>query len=386
MAMTKIVIAGGGLSGSLAALALARREDVELLLLEEADRFGGNHIWSMFDSDILPDARWLTELLHPRRWSDHEVRFPTRQRRIGIGYASVRSSDLDRAVRTSLDQRQYRLGARIARLAARSVRFDDGEELAADVVIDARGGPLPDGLELGWQKFVGRHFSFPSPHGVERPVIMDATVRQNDGFRFFYLLPFSATELFVEDTYYSSSEAIDEAKIAAGIDEFARTLTGSEPRAIGGEVGVLPVVIDGFFSDVWPCDDEVPRLGVRGGFFHPTTGYSLPDALVNAVLLSSAPGLGQKQVYDLLRSRAEHIWTERTFFQFLNRMLFRAADPEQRYRVLEHFYRLPEALISRFYAARLTRFDKLRILSGRPPVPILKALTSLGHRGHRAAA
>jgi lycopene beta-cyclase len=58
-------------------------------------------------------------------------------------------------------------------------------------------------------------------------------------------------------------------------------------------------------------------------------------------------------------------------------MLFRAAEPSARYRVLEHFYRLPEPLIGRFYADALTRPDKLRILSGRPPVPIGKALAAL---------
>jgi lycopene beta-cyclase len=58
-------------------------------------------------------------------------------------------------------------------------------------------------------------------------------------------------------------------------------------------------------------------------------------------------------------------------------MLFHAAEPRLRYRVLEHFYRLPEAVIARFYAARLTRLDKLRILSGRPPVAIGRAIAAM---------
>jgi lycopene beta-cyclase len=58
-------------------------------------------------------------------------------------------------------------------------------------------------------------------------------------------------------------------------------------------------------------------------------------------------------------------------------MLFGAAEPHQEYRVLEHFYRLPAATIGRFYAGKLTAFDKLRILSGRPPVPLGRALRTL---------
>jgi lycopene beta-cyclase len=62
-------------------------------------------------------------------------------------------------------------------------------------------------------------------------------------------------------------------------------------------------------------------------------------------------------------------------------MLFRAARPGERYRVLERFYGLPEALICRFYAAGLTPLDKLRILAGKPPVPIGAALRCIGGKG-----
>ena len=40
-----LIIVGGGLAGSLAALAIAaRRPDVPLLLVEAGDCFGGNHV------------------------------------------------------------------------------------------------------------------------------------------------------------------------------------------------------------------------------------------------------------------------------------------------------------------------------------------------------
>ena len=38
--------------------------------------------------------------------------------------------------------------------------------------------------------------------------------------------------------------------------------------------------------------------------------------------------------------------------------------------------------VYRFYAARLTRYDKLRILTGKPPVPFFAALTCIGEQGH----
>jgi lycopene beta-cyclase len=82
-------------------------------------------------------------------------------------------------------------------------------------------------------------------------------------------------------------------------------------------------------------------------------------------------------------------WRERSFYRLLNRMLFRAAEPAQRYRVLERFYRLPAPLIERFYAGQATFADKVRILSGKPPVPIGRALGCLSEApllAERAAA
>jgi len=58
-------------------------------------------------------------------------------------------------------------------------------------------------------------------------------------------------------------------------------------------------------------------------------------------------------------------------------MLFRAAEPEERYRILERFYRLSPSLIGRFYAGRSTMTDKARILTGKPPVPIVRAVRAI---------
>ena len=45
--------------------------------------------------------------------------------------------------------------------------------------------------------------------------------------------------------------------------------------------------------------------------------------------------------------------------------------------MLSRFYRLPEPLIERFYAGKLTRMDRLRIVTGKPPIPIRDALPCL---------
>ena len=375
--MSRLIIAGGGLAGGLTALALAkRRPEVEVLVVEQGDTFGGNHTWSFFDSDVAAEDRWIVDLVEHRHWPDHEIHFPKRQRIIPIGYNSIRSQSLDKALRACLDPGQVRLGAQIAMLTPTSVTLGNGEKLDADAVIDARGPRDLPGFALGWQKFVGRYLRFPKPHGVERPMIMDATVEQIDGYRFLYRLPVSPTELLIEDTYYSTSPMLDTHALVERVEADAAKLRARTPEIIEQEHGVLPVVMAGDIEDLWR-GEKVPRLGIAGGFFHPTTSYSLPDAVANAGLIARQLDVSAPALHALLSERAQKLWRERRFFRLLNRMLFRAAEPAKAYRVLEHFYRLPPDIVAHFYAGRLTLLDKARVLSGRPPVPIGRAIAAL---------
>jgi lycopene beta-cyclase len=379
---TRLIIAGGGLAGGLAALALRkRRPEVEIILIEGGETFGGNHTWSFFDTDIAEGDRWLVDLVEHRHWPDHEIRFPVRTRVIPIGYNSIRSESLDRALREAIAPAQLRCGAKIAALTPTSLVLESGKELKADAVIDARGPRAMPGFDLGWQKFVGRYLRFAKPHGVDRPMIMDAMVEQIDGYRFLYRLPVSATELLIEDTYYSASAELDIGALEARIESDAAALGAGAPEIIEQEDGILPVVMAGDVERLW-AGKPVPRLGIAGGFFHPTTSYSLPDAVGNAALIARQRDLTAPALHALLHRRAREMWRERRFFRLLNKMLFRAAEPAKSYRVLEHFYRLPPATVARFYSAGLTPLDKARILSGRPPVPIGRAIGALaGRRG-----
>lgn len=379
----RLIIAGGGLSGCLAALALARlRPDVPLLLLERGTRFGGNHIWSFFDADLDPGTRWLVEPFLAARWQAYDILFPTRRRTLSAPYNSISSDRLDRIVRERLAPGQYRLQSSIANVAPDHVQLETGERIAASGVIDARGPGAFPGIALGWQKFVGRLCRFERPHGLERPVVMDATVSQEDGYRFVYCLPFSETLMLVEDTYYSLSPAIDRALLGNRIERYVKAKGWPRASVEREESGVLPVATGGTADALWKAQPGVPKLGLAGGFFHPTTGYSLPDAVRAALLIARQPDLGSAALHDLLSSEAARLWRERGFYRLLNRMLFHSAPPPERYRVLEHFYRLDPALVARFYAGRSSLADKVRILSGKPPVPVGRALAALRHGSH----
>jgi lycopene beta-cyclase len=121
----------------------------------------------------------------------------------------------------------------------------------------------------------------------------------------------------------------------------------------------------------------MPRSGLRAGLFHHTTGYSLPEAASLADDLAGIAELRSAHVGPWIRDRARRRWQAQRLFRMLNRMLFLAAAPAERYRVLQHFYRLPQPVIERFYAGRIGINDARQILSGKPPVPVLRALRSL---------
>jgi lycopene beta-cyclase len=53
---------------------------------------------------------------------------------------------------------------------------------------------------------------------------------------------------------------------------------------------------------------------------------------------------------------------------------------------MQRFYGLPEPLVARFYAARLHAFDKLRIVSGKPPVPLFAAVKAALDRPFTASS
>lgn len=371
-----IAIVGGGLAGGLIALALAaHRPELIVRIVESGETLGGNHVWSFFDGDVAKDDRWLLTPLVCHAWPAYDVSFPAHGRTINQPYYSIESERFDAVVRKALPAEAVMTGRKVLACSPTAVVLADGDRIEAKGVIDARGPGDLSMLEVGWQKFVGRLLDVPDGHGVERPMVMDATVAQHDGYRFVYLLPFSPTQLFVEDTYYSDSATLNVGALHRRIEVYADAKGWKATPSGREEKGALPVVIGGDFDGYWRWGGaKVAKAGARAGLFHPTTGYSLPDAVRLAIRIAEAKDLSGEGLHDLTHDYARDRWNERRFYRMLDAMLFRAADPDARYKVLERFYRLHPKLIARFYAGQSTRNDKLRVLSGKPPVPLFRAL------------
>jgi lycopene beta-cyclase len=357
-----LLIAGGGLAGCLAAIAMAKqRPEVPLLLVEENDRFGGNHMWSFLEPEIEEQHRWLIDPLISMSWPGYYVAFPGHSRKLSIPYHSIRSEDLDRIVRETLRPDQYRLNTKVVAVRENELGLPGGEVIRADAAIDARRPANTSMLTLGWRKFLGREFRFSSPHRVDLPVLIDATVGQVDGYHFFHCLPLSEDRLLVEDTYFSETPNLDKESARSRISSYLTLRGWKGGVAEREESGVLPIALSDDVHAFWRGSGaRVPKLGVRGGFFHPSTGYSLADAVHTAILLAGQRDYSGPKLHDLFEGEVGQVWKKREFYRVFNGALFDAPVWERR-KIMASLYQLDGDLIARFYAGRLGVMDRMKI-------------------------
>jgi lycopene beta-cyclase len=362
-----LVLVGGGLQNALLALSvLERQPKARIALIEQAPRVGGNHTWSFHGGDVGEEPRALVDRLAPHQWPAYDVAFPGFTRTLAEPYGSMTSERLASVVEGSFGEAPGAVllaGIAAESIGASRVTLADGRTLEGRLIVDARGPTATSfGRVAGYQKFVGLELALEKPHHRARPMLMDACVPQDDGFRFFYVLPLDARRLLVEDTYFSDSPSLDVPALRRAIHAYAAHHGYAVSRVVREEVGVLPL----------PAAPGPSRqggspilAGYGGGFFHPATGYSFPVALRLARHVArewdgDTFGEGWRRLVDEHRSQFR-------FAALLNRMLFGAFLPENRWNALARFYRLPADTIRRFYALETTAGDRLRILCGRPP-------------------
>lgn len=356
------LLVGGGLQNALILMALAkRRPDASIILLERDAGIGGNHIWS-FQARDLPESAfdWAVPLIE-YEWPGYQLFFKESSRWVKGAYRSLSSDHLDRVVRAVADASsriELRFGADVRQVRAEEVELADGSRLRGRVVIDARGpeqgGNSPGG---GYQKFVGLECRLSRPAPTTVPILMDSRCRQRDGFRFFYILPFAADRVLIEDTYFSNRPDLDVDAIRASILAEAPDFGLEVDAVLRTEVGVLPMPA---LSTFHPKSRGPIVAGYAGGWFNPSTGYSLAAASRLAEHLSKTP-------FDDLFGRdwrrlTRYLRLQSIFLAALNLLMFRWFHDDKRRRLMERFYLLPDAVIHRFFAMETTLVDWWRIM------------------------
>lgn len=367
---TDIVIVGGGLAGALLAYRLkTQRPELSFALLQNGDDFPRHATWSFHRSDIGKENWPWLEPLVTHEWPGYTVRMPDYERNLcGSSYCTIRSADFFE--RLGIES-YTKFNAKVSSIAEQSVYLEGGDFLTGNVVIDARGWAPEQGRLCGWQKFVGIDLELESPHKLERPLLKDTTIEQKDGYRFFYLLPWSAKRLLVEDTRYSASQDFSVEEYTEEIISYVQRRGWHIKRIERVESAALPIPL---LEPKRRGKPEIPSIGMAGAFFHRVTGYSLPWAVRIADCLSRLDDYNPQAVTVELGRLRRSGKRMNEFSLLLNRMMFCAADPEERLNIFTRFYRLPEGLIQRFYADQMTVMDMARVLVGKPPVKVKRAL------------
>jgi lycopene beta-cyclase len=376
-----LILVGAGLASAVIVQRLSRlSRPPKILVLEASDVPFGEHTWSFHLADLTTfDLNWMEQLI-AHRWAGQSVRFKAFRRDLTSGYASLTSESVTKALAKNANL-TLKTNSAITRIATNHIMLANDKKLTADCIIDARGFRPSEAMALGFQKFVGLEVETEVPHGLINPIIMDASVDQRDGYRFIYVLPFSPTRMLIEDTRYSDDDVLDLQALTRDISAYAGEQNWQIARIVRQEHGVLPIALAHDFERFW--DEQpggIPQVGMRAGLFHPTTGYSLPEAVRIANLIADAWPIESAVLAERIRKYALARWRQQRFYRFLNRMLFRAAIPERRHLVLQRFYTLQQPLIERFYAGHTRFSDMARILVGKPPVPIIRALLCLRER------
>jgi lycopene beta-cyclase len=356
-----LLIAGGGVSASLAALAMARlRPEVPILLVPESG-LGGNRTLLLFDEGLSDEERDLVAPLIAESWDSAYTAFPGSSRKLKLACHAITPEKIEAALREALRPEQIRIEDRIVAVRDTSLLLHGGETILGHGALDARLWAHQATLELGWRRSLGRLCRFAAPHRVDRPVLADATLSGGRLCSFFALTPFGERRLLVEHVEYGAAAEVDAVSAGDAIDRYVAARGWKGGKVEREESASVPVALGGDFGAYWRIGGaRVAKLGARGGFFHPATGSPLPDAIRTALLLTRQRDFTGEALHDLFEAEAAALWKKREFYRGFNRLLLRdgrGCAP------LAGLYGLDSALIARFEADELGLFDRRKIMA-----------------------
>ncbi|PTD27573.1 lycopene beta-cyclase CrtY [Sphingomonas fennica] len=386
-----LAIAGGGLAGGMIALALAmRRPELRVVLVDQGETIGGEgHIWAFRHDDVADAHRWLLAPLVGHGWRGYDIALPGRRRRFGTPVYAVHAERLDEAVRRAMPAHTILTGRKIVAANKTTLLIDGGDRVQAKAVIDARGAGDLKRLDTAWRTCVAETLRLTEPHGLERPIWVDATIDQSAGPRHLRILPLDADIVRIEDVALADTPEADGEASGARIAEYAAAKGWTVAETQRSEAGALPLALGGDFDAYWQSGaKDVAKAGLRAGLFHPATGLSLPDAVRTAAFVAHLGNPGSRTVHEAMRNFAHESWDARRPYRLFARMLMQAADADRRAARFRRFHEGRRTMIERFHAMRSTRADRWRLIA-RCRLPLGQMLAAMrdgnsGHAGGRA--
>lgn len=285
-----IAIVGGGLAGTLTALALSRSRPGgarKVAIIDQSQTpLAGRH-WAYFSpSAVEPSAEVAAWPRVRVRSGDGDVVLPLQRYR----YRRI-NGDLLAAALDDCGARLPRIHERVTGLFpgtdAVRIRLTSGALRARWVLDSVFGLPLLAGGP--WLSFLGIRIAVPA--APQDPVLMDFTLQQSDSVRFGYVLPEGPGTLFVEATSFRS-EGPDTG--LAGVLEEWLIRTWPDHRTVGPVVerASLPL----HRRTRRRQHGRIVHIGRAGGRTRRTTGYGVlgyqrdAAAIARALARTGRPG------------------------------------------------------------------------------------------------
>ncbi len=379
------MILGAGCAGlSLAwnLLELGYREPI--LVVDRRERFENDRTWCFWDVEPTP----FTDLASHAwtRWMVHDGRRETVAACPGYPYLRLRSADVYRRVLDRLASAPnvtLALGRPIlgVRESPRRVTVTTAlGEFVGDRAFDSSGRVAPGGPTAAGRPGRGpellQHF-FGRTIRADRPVfdptcpsLMDFRASQADGPHFVYLLPLSATEALVENTYLFPFQASPERHRREIADYLGRRygLAAGSYEVIEEEAGAIPMTMG---PGPLRSTRRLTPIGLAGGAARPSSGYAFlriqrqARRLAGRIASGEGPAPGEAR-----RSLGP------PKYRFFDAIFLRtlADRPELAPEIFRRMFERaePSALV-RFLSERSTAIDDLKIIRALPKGPFLAA-------------
>lgn len=347
----KVLIVGGGLTGSLIALALTRlRPEMPFLLIEQAGYFGGGPVTPFFRAAVPGDADWLIDPLIVAEWPSYYVGFDGFSLTVESPVDYLIQEQIHAEVVQSVPPERYRTGAVAVGGSARTVQLNDGEILEAALVIDARGDfpatdPGSEGIHI-----LNRLVQFAAPHSLDRPILIDAAIRTSP-WTYLQYLPLGPSQLLIR-------------YVGGPAGATMRSSANDPGLAEGGRVVREFRTFEPFRLPKRPAPPTRPGWvrahSAIGTLWHPTLSSPVACATRMALEIARRPSANPVLLAAAIAG-SEAAAAERT--SHLTGLIgaIQGEHPEGRTAALRHFYGLDPNIITRFDGEKSSSADYARM-------------------------
>ncbi len=362
-----VILVGCGFASGILAYRLRQvRPEIKILVIEQKKKLSAEYTWSFFTQDISAEnMQWVSPLIK-YSWNRFEVRFPKYTRFFNFTYNSIPAESLFDRIKKQPGT-DFLTGKKVIEITQDHVRLNNGKIFRAKCIIDGRGYRERLNFDTGYQKFVGIDLTLKEPHNLDHPVIIDATIKQKDGFRLMYVLPWEKNRLMLEDTYYTLNPEMDIKSIKNDILSYA-TSSGWRVKSIDRiEQGCTAIPMEEDPDLGKEMKKGIPMVGIRGGIINPMTGYASPAAIALADKISRLSEINNKTVSDAIKKAIPEILPPLKFTRLMDRMMFTCTIPDELHLLFQYFFKKNEGMVSRFFSGRYKLKDYINIFTAVPP-------------------